>query len=222
VLPESVPVSRLLGAGRPDRDPLFVPVGVGDETLEPAGLELYEGDHALIAGPPRTGRSTALMVIAEVVAQLYPDIELTAVATRRSPLRECPLFAELVTAVDALPNLVDRLRQSERLQLLLIDDADALDDPSRILADLFSAPLTNLHAIVAGRVDALRALGHWSVGARRSRTGILLTPDVQTDGALLGVTLPRRPVPPIRPGCGYRIDPGGFELVQVAHAQPAG
>jgi hypothetical protein len=30
------------------------------------------------------------------------------------------------------------------------------------------------------------------------------------------VTLPRRPAPPVRPGCGYRVDPGGFELLQVA------
>jgi S-DNA-T family DNA segregation ATPase FtsK/SpoIIIE len=65
-------------------------------------------------------------------------------------------------------------------------------------------------------LGALRSLGHWSVGARRSRTGLLLQPEVTVDGPLLGVTLPRRPSPPVRPGCGYRVDPGGFELVQVA------
>ncbi len=61
--------------------------------------------------------------------------------------------------------------------------------------------------------------GRWGTGVsgvRRSRTGLLLQPDVQVDGPLLGVTLPRRPAPPVRPGCGYRVDPGGFELVQVA------
>jgi S-DNA-T family DNA segregation ATPase FtsK/SpoIIIE len=105
------------------------------------------------------------------------------------------------------------------LSLLLIDDADTVDDPSRALSDLFGAPLTNLHAVVAGRTDALKTLGHWSVGVRRSRTGLLLQPEVQVDGTLLGVTLPRRPVPPVRPGCGYRVDPGGFELIQVAQAQ---
>ena len=82
--------------------------------------------------------------------------------------------------------------------------------------------MANLHAVVAGRGDALRTLGHWTVGARRSRVGLLLQPDVQVDGALLGVTLPRRPAPPVRPGCGYRIDPGGFELVQVAQAVEVG
>ena len=67
---------RAAGAGRAEREPLFVPIGIGDETLEPAGFELYEGDHALIAGPPRSGRTTSLLVVAEVVARLYPDIQL--------------------------------------------------------------------------------------------------------------------------------------------------
>jgi S-DNA-T family DNA segregation ATPase FtsK/SpoIIIE len=100
--------------------------------------------------------------------------------------------------------------------MLLIDDADAVDDPSRALSDLFSSSQPHLHAIVAGRTDALKSLGHWSVGVRRSRTGLLLQPEVTVDGPLLGVTLPRRPLPPVRPGCGYRVDAGGFELMQVA------
>ncbi|HEY3728743.1 MAG TPA: FtsK/SpoIIIE domain-containing protein [Solirubrobacteraceae bacterium] len=221
VLPESVALDALLGAGRASRDPLFVPIGIGDESLEPAGFELYEGDHALIAGSPRSGRTTSLLVVAEVVSRLYPEIRLTGIAIRRSALRECSALDRVVTTVERLSDLAADLSASEQLQMLLIDDADSVDDPTRALSDLFSAPLGNLHAVVSGRTDALRTLGHWSVGVRRSRTGLLLQPDVQVDGALLGVTLPRRPAPPVRPGCGYRIDPGGFELVQVAHAQAA-
>lgn len=106
VLPESVALDALLGAGRGEREPLFVPIGIGDETLEPAGFELFEGDHAMIAGPPRSGRTTALLVVAEVIARLYPEIRLTGVATRRSALRECPALARVVTAADELAELV--------------------------------------------------------------------------------------------------------------------
>ena len=216
VLPESVGTDALLGAGRAERDPLFIPFGIGDETLEPAGFELYEGDHAMIAGPARTGRTTALLVAAEVLSRLYPDIPLVGIATRRSALRECAALSRVVTAAEDLGELVTELREADRLHVLLVDDADVVDDPTRGLSDLFGASRANLHAIVAGRTDALKTLGHWSVGVRRSRTGLLLQPDVQVDGPLLGVTLPRRPTPPVRPGCGYRVDPGGFELVQVA------
>jgi len=222
VLPESVSVEVLLGAGRASREPLFIPVGIGDETLEAAGFELFEGDHALVAGPPRTGRSTSLLVVAEVVSRLYPEIGLAGIAVRRSPLRDCPVLGQAITAPEQIADLVAELRAADGLRMLLIDDADAVDDPARALSDLFSAPLANLHAVVAGRTDALKTLGHWSVGVRRARTGLLLQPDVQVDGQLLGVTLPRRPAPPVRPGCGYRVDPAGFELIQVALAQPTG
>ncbi len=218
VLPESVGIDALLGAGRAEREPLFIPFGIGDETLEPAGFELYEGDHAMIAGPARTGRTTALVVVAAVLSRLYPDIPLVGVATRRSALRECAALSKVVTAAEELGELVTELREAEQLHVLLVDDADVVDDPTRGLSDLFAAPRANLHAIIAGRTDALKTLGHWSVGVRRARTGLLLQPDVQVDGPLLGVTLPRRPTPPVRAGCGYRVDPGGFELVQVAVA----
>jgi DNA segregation ATPase FtsK/SpoIIIE, S-DNA-T family len=219
VLPESVGVQALLGAGRGQRGEagdIFIPIGIGDDRLEPAGFELYEGDHALIAGPPRTGRTTALLVVAEVMARLHPDVELVGIATRRSALRDCPVLARVATGADQIGELVADLRAADRLRFLLIDDADVVDDPARALSDLFSAPVSTVHAVVAGRTDALKSLGHWSVGVRRSRTGLLLQPEVTTDGPLLGVTLPRRPLPPVRPGCGYRVDAGGFELMQVA------
>jgi S-DNA-T family DNA segregation ATPase FtsK/SpoIIIE len=221
VLPESVPVEALLGGGRMSREPLFIPIGIGDETLEPVGFELYEGEHALVTGPPRTGRTTTLLVIAEVIARSYPGVELAGIAVRRgSRLREFPQLARVATSAEEIADLIAELRASERMQVLLIDDADATEDPQRALSELFSAGAAggHIHAVIAGRADELRSLGHWSVGARKSRVGLLIQPDLQTDGMLLGVTLPRRPAPPTRPGCGYRVDAGGFELMQVAVA----
>ena len=212
MLPESVGIDALLGAGRAERGAgadLFIPFGIGDETLEPAGFELDEGDHAMIAGPARTGRTTALRVVAEVIARLYPDILLIGVATRRSALRECTALTRVVTSAEELGELVPALRDAERLQVLLVDDADVVDDPTRGLSDLFGAPRANLHAIVAGRTDALKTLGHWSVGVRRARTGLLLQPDVQVDGPLLGVTLPRARRRRSGPGAGTASTPAG-------------
>lgn len=119
-----------------------------------------------------------------MVSRLYPEIALIGVATRRSALRDCSALGRVVTSADQLAELVADLRGSERRWLLLIDDADVVDDPARALTDLFGTPRGNLHAIVAGRTDALKSLGHWSVGVRRSRNGLLLQPDVQVDGPL--------------------------------------
>ncbi|HEX4109421.1 MAG TPA: FtsK/SpoIIIE domain-containing protein, partial [Solirubrobacteraceae bacterium] len=220
VLPQTVSAQALLSVGSDGwarRDPLFIPLGIGDEHLEPTGFELYEGEHAIVSGPARSGRTSVLALAAEVARHLHPDILLAAVALRRSALRERDGLAALVTNPADLPPLVERLRAQTGSWLLLIDDADAVPDDGRLLTELFAAPAApGWHAIVAGRGDALRALGHWSAGVRRSRTGLLLNPDVQMDGGLLGVTLPRRPAPPQRPGCGYLVQAGGFELIQTA------
>lgn len=221
VLPARVPLEAVLRGERSDREPWFVPVGIGDDTLAPVGFELFEGDHALVTGPPRAGKTTALLVAASVVARLYPGVELLGVALRRSALRDCGALARLAGSPEELEALLDdrRLRAGDGVKLLLIDDADAIEDPRRALTDLLSATGLGVHALIAGRPDTFRALGHWSSGARRSRTGLLLAPDPQMDGALLGATLPRRPAPPTRPGCGYLVRPAGFELVQVALAE---
>ncbi len=188
------------------REPLFIPIGIGDETLEPVGFELYEGEHALVTGPPRTGRTTTLLVVAEVISRSVPR---GRAGGNRTPAR---LAAARVLAAGSrrdlggeIADLIAELRASERMQVLLIDDADATEDPQRALSELFSAGAAggHIHAVIAGRADELRSLGHWSVGARKSRVGLLIQPDLQTDGMLLGVTLPRRPAPP---------DPAGLRL----------
>jgi S-DNA-T family DNA segregation ATPase FtsK/SpoIIIE len=220
VLPSQVALAPLLGADRGGDEPWFLPIAIGDEELAPVGFELYEGDHALISGSPRTGRTTTLLVAARVAAALHPEAERYAIALRRSALRELEGLSGLATTADELEALIETLRLGGRAggprRLVLIDDADAIDDPRRALTDLLGAPVAGLHALVAGRSETFRALGHWTAGVRRSRTGLLLVPDLQLDGQLLGATLPRRPAPPARPGCGYRVDSAGIELVQVA------
>ena len=74
-----------------------------------------------------------------------------------------------------------------------------------------------MHVVAAGRADVLRGLyHHWTRTVRRSRLGVLLRPDVDLDGELLGVTLPRRSSAPWVDGRGYLVVDGTASLVQVA------
>jgi DNA segregation ATPase FtsK/SpoIIIE, S-DNA-T family len=76
-----------------------------------------------------------------------------------------------------------------------------------------------VHVMAAAHPDVLRsAYGHWVHLVRRSRLGVVLQPDVDVDGELLGAILPRRQAVPVRPGCGYLVVDGRAELVQLAHA----
>jgi S-DNA-T family DNA segregation ATPase FtsK/SpoIIIE len=74
--------------------------------------------------------------------------------------------------------------------------------------------------LAAATADALRAAyGHWTQRVRRSRLGVLLRPDLDLDGELLGVSLPRRPPVTPLPGRGYLVHDGRHEMVQCARVE---
>ena len=194
-----------------------IPVGIADTDLQPARLVLHPGDHVFIGGRSRTGRSSALVLLGQRLrAGAPPDLLVAALALRPSPLRDAG--AELVVTDPAgLPALAV-LGAARRPAILLVDDAERVDDDGT-LAGLAAAG-SRLHIVAAGRPDVLRSLyGHWTAALRRSRLGVLLQPDVDVDGDLLGTVLPRRPamatVAPV-PGRGYLVVDGRPELVQLA------
>ncbi len=66
-LPENVSISALGARAMIGEEPWQIPVGIREVDLEPQLLELYEGEHMLIAGSARSGKSTLLLAIAESV-----------------------------------------------------------------------------------------------------------------------------------------------------------
>ena len=101
--------------------------------------------------------------------------------------------------------------------LLVIDDAEAVDDPTGRLAALAAGARPGTSIVATGRADALRQMyGHWTAVVRRSRMGLVFTGGSDLDGDLFGVVLPRRtPIPP-RPGLAWVVAGGPPRLVQVA------
>ncbi len=74
--------------------------------------------------------------------------------------------------------------------------------------------------LVAGTAAELAAAYRGPVPAmRRRRSGLLLTP-AAGDADLLGVRLPRTPVP-ARPGSGWLVSAGAARRVQVARRDPS-
>jgi S-DNA-T family DNA segregation ATPase FtsK/SpoIIIE len=106
--------------------------------------------------------------------------------------------------------------------LLVVDDAELVDDAGGTLAALVAERRPGLLVVAAARADALRAAyGHWTAGVRRSHRGLVTTGGGDADGDLLGVGLPRRlPLAP-RPGLVLAVADGECTLVQVALDDPA-
>lgn len=177
-----------------------LPIGVGADDLRVDALELAPDDHVLVAGASRTGTSTALRQVAFAWRRLLPDGRVVTVSPR----------TELTP---------DRLPPPPAL--LVVDDADRVDDPTGVLAAIAAARHPGITIAAAGRIEALRAAyGHWTRDVARSRCGLVMTATGDVDGDLLGVTLPRRSLIPARPGLGWLVDRRGHRLVQVAARLP--
>lgn len=227
LLPPQLTLASLGVRGRTGsgEDAWWLPLGLGDRALEPVGLQLYEHEHALVAGPARSGRSTALCTLAEALAGADQPPAMLAFAPRRSPLRDAPGLDGVATSSAELRKLLADLAldADDRPLALLIDDADLIDDKDGVLGGLLAKGRPDLHIIAAGRADALRRLyGHWTQKVRESRCCLLLVPNIDLDGELAGVTLPRLERLAPLPGRGYLAVNGTLEGVQVALPVNAG
>ena len=209
-LPASVDPARLNQA-RLSGSPVYLPLGLSDDTLAPIGLTLYPGEHALILGPSRSGRSSALVLLAAAAAAVGGRV--AALAQPGSPLADCP---DIHVAARDLDDLLSAAVAAHPQTLVLIDDAETVGDPNGDLKAMATESGPGLHIVAAGRADRLRtAYGHWTSEIRFSRTGVLLQP-TPLDGDLFSIQLPTRPALPSLPGRGYLIQNGQPSILQIA------
>ncbi|KTS12274.1 FtsK/SpoIIIE domain-containing protein [Microbacterium testaceum] len=218
-LPEEVGIADLGVAADLRQEPWRIPIGVAESDLAPAFLEVYEGEHVLVAGPARSGKSTLLLAIAQSL-RTTPDaiapVTVWGVCGRRSPLATADLD-RVVVGSDDIPALVASVRLEKGPVVVLVDDAESFEDSDQSLAGLLTMSQPHVLIIAAGRSADLRAqYSGWTKTLRKSRCGVLLQPDVDYDGDLLGVTLPRRAPVAVTTGRGYACVAGAARFVQAA------
>jgi S-DNA-T family DNA segregation ATPase FtsK/SpoIIIE len=218
-LPLSVPRASLT---TPEQPWEAVP-GLADAELEPVTISLADR-HFLVVGPYRSGRSTALRTIVESLRASTPDLDMHLVAPRRTPLLDLPFWATVAEGEqcdEASLRLGELVAGGlERPALVVIDDGDELAE------SLGAAPLETvvrrgrdlpIRVLAASeRQAAQRAFAGWLRELRKEEHGLLLDPDPDVDGDILGTRLPRRSNPVFPPGRGYLVERGLVELVQIA------
>jgi len=223
-LPQDVTMAELGVQPRLDGEPWLLPVGLQEADLSPAMLEVYEGEHVLVAGSARSGKSSLLLALAAAVrGQQTPQgtVQVWGVCTRRSPLVEAELDRVAVGGDDA-KTLLGALMLENGPVFLLVDDAEQFEDSDRMLEQLITSGRPGLCIIAAGRSADLRSLySHWTKTLRKSRLGVVLQPDIDYDGDLLGLTLPRQAPVDLTPGRGYMGVGGRQALVQTISPERA-
>jgi S-DNA-T family DNA segregation ATPase FtsK/SpoIIIE len=202
-----------------------VPLGIADEDMQPAFVDLLVM-HFLVAGPYRSGRSTALATLAHGIAAADARASLHLLAPRRSPLLDLDhLWTTVASGLDACAQAsASLLAQLEGDELgrafVFVDDGGELTDP------VSTAKLERLvrlgrdskaRVVTSVEMGAARGIGvAWIRELRREGHGLLLSADPIADGDLLGMRLPRSVVAPA-PGRGFLVRPGSAQFIQVAY-----
>ncbi|CCH32632.1 FtsK/SpoIIIE domain-containing protein [Actinosynnema sp. NPDC047251] len=212
-------VEALRTAPRPAGPAVCTPA-VGGDHLAPVDVDLAQvGGTFLVAGPPRSGRSTALLTI---TASLDGTLPVLVLAPRPSPLRVLAgrPGIEVVTDEKAMAARVEDHAASGPCAVVVDDGERLVDFALTEVLESFARGVGDSGSVLitaATGADVLAGFRYrgWLCSIRRSRTGLLLTPSTE-DGELFELRLPRSTPGGWTPGRALFVREGGTRRVQVA------
>ncbi|MFG2517929.1 FtsK/SpoIIIE domain-containing protein [Streptomyces sp. NPDC048527] len=198
VLPDRLDYEQAAGylpAQRPG--PMWAMAAVGGDQLGALGPDLTLTPTFLVAGPSRSGRSTALLTMA--LSLLDAGTAVVVGAPRRSPLRGLagrPGVLAVFDGADIEPDaLEEALGQAPGGVVVILDDADLLlqTQAEEVLNRIARTGAEIGQGLIAsGQLDRIAsAYSGWSADMRRNRQGLLLSPQNVGDGDLIGAKIPR-------------------------------
>lgn len=195
-------------------------VGIDDETLDPATISAK--GPLLLAGPPGSGRTVALVSMAYALRRSNPGTELVYIGARRSAVASLKIWNRSLVGLDAVEeaamDLVEHSTRNPGTMAIFIegltDFTDSLAEPS--INNVVTASI-KADQWVVGESETSTWSQAWSLAQpfKSGRRGLLLNPgDVEGD-SLLNTSL-GRVSPEFIPGRGYVVGRGKVRKVQIA------
>ncbi|MGK5173348.1 FtsK/SpoIIIE domain-containing protein [Geodermatophilus sp. CPCC 205761] len=220
-IPELPAVPRLPSPDRSAapsaRDGLHLPLGPGGDEGALLTVDIARTGGLLVVGTPGSGRRTAVQSFGRYLADAGVPVLAVVRGAAHPPAADARTWvsgADLegwrgwVARLDARPGVV------------VVDDFGAVADSAVVTAAGAPDTADGLVFVVGGTAGELSSAYRSPVTTlRRSRSGLLLCP-APGDADLLGIRLPRTPLP-VRPGSGWLIASGAAQRVQVARRQEA-
>ena len=220
-LPVAISAEKALELG-PPLAPGSISLAVGGDDLGLIPVSMDEiGNGVLVAGPRRSGRSTALLFGAQ--RALDGGTRVVLVLPRRSPLialEGCDgVLGRL--GLDSKPDdLRELLRQEPENTLIVIDDFEMMGGDHAlgpvIEEHLRTCRDANGGVLVGCGIDEISGMYRGVVAqVRKTRTGLVLAPRSSEDGTHLSARLPRSIGGPVPKGRGVMVTTAGWSWVQV-------
>lgn len=225
-LPARIEIQRALELVPAHTPKPHLVAGVGGDELAAFAIDTSRSTAFVVAGPGRSGRSSVLVGMARTILATGGSVIL--VAPRPSPLRDLEgepgvlaVVTDPSTPATAFDELVDPLEGGPFF--VLIDDGEGLRDCAA--GDFFLRVVRGQKPggflVLGGHADGVGAgLSGWQPEVKKSRQGLLLSPQGMSDGDLVGTRVPRNVLgQPVSVGRGW-LHLGDGNLTQIATIAP--
>lgn len=209
---DALPVSTPTGAGV---------IGVADESLAPLGIT--PAGVFMVTGPPGSGRSTALVTLAQAVRRQHPSAQIVHLAPSVSTIAGLDVWSSTATGQDPVIDLVNRLtlapppRGTGELMVVIEGIADfggtaAENELARLIKTIGDAALVVGESEVSGWGQA------WLLTQpfKAARRGMLLWPSGVEADSLFNTSIGVIRRSDFPPGRGVLIERGKGVWMQVA------
>ena len=221
-LADTVALSGLDRAGDP------VPFALHGESGDTVSLDLLDSPVFGVIGPERSGRTTALTTVVRGIAERSPGARLFLAAPRRTALTDAFRWEQVGRGTDGVDTMLVELAAEIRERgpdgsdtiVVVVDDGEEMTEgpAASALADIIRRA-RDARVVVVAAVStsaAHRSFGGWVSDLKRQRHAMVLCPEVDVDGDLFGVRLPRKASRRFPPGRGYLVRRGTVDYCHVA------
>ncbi|MEI2818554.1 MAG: FtsK/SpoIIIE domain-containing protein [Microthrixaceae bacterium] len=221
------PIERLPAHVRLDELPVAVDglpvIGLADDSLGPFGL--HPGDSFVVCGPPRSGRTTALLTIVEAIRRWHPATEFFYFGNRRSPVGAQHFWSRQATTPDEAAELAEAMlatmeeSQDAAGQVIVIEAiGDFIQGSAElVLQDLIKAArVAGATVISEGETAVIGSSWPLFKEARATRHGIVLQPDQMDGDTLFGTPFGRMSRAEFPEGRGMYVRSARASRIQLA------
>jgi S-DNA-T family DNA segregation ATPase FtsK/SpoIIIE len=222
--PEAPPIRRLPevvhAAELPAADGNRIAIGMADDTLgavsiEPSGL-------FLIAGPPGSGRTTALTAMCSAITRSRSGWRTYYLGNRRSSLPRALRWTATADSPDLVSDLALKLSAelgTAEPSLIVIEGlTDFLSGPADMaLQEMVKVIKVSDHLLIADSETSTLSQSWPLVQAVRSaRRGLALQPDQGEGDSIFRTSFPRLSRAEFPPGRGLLVEGGKTRRIQIA------